>query len=99
MIEGRFCSPTACSLRLAMIGISARPGGSLGKMLHQFCEQAEGATSRFLLQVLAAAIGPGRLRTAWPTPGQGPPSGFGALRTTVNHITLDRSQPGLPRRT
>jgi hypothetical protein len=26
-------------------------------VLHQFCEQAEGATSRFLLQVLAAAIG------------------------------------------
>jgi hypothetical protein len=36
-------------LPIAMIGISARPAGSLGKMLHQFREQAEGATSRFLL--------------------------------------------------
>jgi hypothetical protein len=40
-----------------MIGNSARPGGSLGEMLHQLREQAEGAASRFLLQVLAAAIG------------------------------------------
>jgi hypothetical protein len=32
-----------------MIGNSARPAGSLGKMLHQFCEQAEGATSRFIV--------------------------------------------------
>jgi hypothetical protein len=40
-----------------MIGNSARPGGSLGEMLHQLREQAEGAASRVLLQVLAAAIG------------------------------------------
>src|SRR4029453_3449132 len=54
MIEGRFCPPTACSLRVAMIGNSARPAGSLGKMLHQFCEQAEGGHVQVLLQVLAA---------------------------------------------
>jgi hypothetical protein len=47
----------ACSLRVAMIGNSARPGGGLGEMLHQLREQAEGAASRFLLKVLAAAIG------------------------------------------
>src|SRR5262249_25102126 len=38
----------------------ARPGGSLGEMLQQLREQAEGAASRFLLQVLAAAIGTSR---------------------------------------
>jgi hypothetical protein len=38
-----------------MIGNLARPGGSLGEMLHQLREQAEGAASRFLLQVLTAA--------------------------------------------
>lgn len=43
-----------------MIGNSARPGGSLGEMLHQLREQAGGAASRFLLQVLAAAIGTSR---------------------------------------
>ena len=43
-----------------MIGNSARPGGSLGEMLHQLREQAEAAASRFLLQVLAAAIGTNR---------------------------------------
>jgi len=33
-----------------MIGISARPAGSLGKMLHQLCELAKGTTRTFLLQ-------------------------------------------------
>jgi hypothetical protein len=40
-----------------MIENLARPGGSLGEMLHQLREQAEGAASRFLLQVLTAACG------------------------------------------
>ena len=43
-----------------MIGNSARPGGSLGEMLHQLREQAEGAAYKFLLQVLAAGFGPTR---------------------------------------
>jgi hypothetical protein len=47
------CPPTAPVLPIAMIGISARPAGSLGKMLHQFREQAEGATSRFLLRCMS----------------------------------------------
>jgi hypothetical protein len=32
------CPPTACSLRVAIIGISASPAGSLGKILDQIRE-------------------------------------------------------------
>jgi hypothetical protein len=41
-------------------------------MLHRFREQAEGATSRFSLQVLAAGFGPlrnSRIRLAFPLIG------------------------------
>jgi len=60
MIEERFCPPTAPLLSIAMIGISARPAGSLGKMLHQLCDYTEGAALTFLLQTLAAEDGPFR---------------------------------------
>jgi hypothetical protein len=41
-----------------MIGNPARPGGSLGKMLHQLRGQAKGAAPPFMLQVLATGCGP-----------------------------------------
>jgi hypothetical protein len=44
------CLPTAPALPIAMIGISARPAGSLGKMLHQLRDHTEGAIPTFLLQ-------------------------------------------------
>ena len=47
----------ASVLPIAMIGISARPAGSSGKMLHQLREQAEEATTTFLLQ---------RMSPFWP---------------------------------
>ena len=44
------CLPTAPALPIAMIGISTRPAGSLGKMLHQLRDHTEGAIPTFLLQ-------------------------------------------------
>jgi hypothetical protein len=44
------CPPTAPVRPIAMIKISARPAGSLGKMLHHLREHAEGAMSTFLSQ-------------------------------------------------
>jgi hypothetical protein len=46
----------ASVLSIAMIGISARPAGSSGKMLHQLCEVAEGATPTFLLQRMSPVL-------------------------------------------
>ena len=39
-----------------MIGISARPASSLGKMLHQLCELAQGTTWTFLLQRMSPLL-------------------------------------------
>jgi hypothetical protein len=49
MCEGMKLGMPADSNRttIAMIGISARPSGSSGKMLHQLREQAEGGRSDF----------------------------------------------------
>jgi hypothetical protein len=41
------CLPTAPALPIAMIGISTRPAGSLGKMLHQLRDYTEGAIPTF----------------------------------------------------
>jgi len=51
--------PTATVLPIAMIGTSARPAGSSGKMLHQLCELAEAATPTFLLQRMSPFVAQG----------------------------------------
>ena len=40
----------------AIVGISARPAGSSGKMLHQPAEQAEGLCRTFLLQCMSSLV-------------------------------------------
>ena len=48
--------PIVPALPIAMIGISAPPAGSSGKMLHQLREQGEGATATFLLQRISPLL-------------------------------------------